>query len=141
MRGSTLAPNSSMECKVRSPSCADDEVENAGAELIADALHLCEHGVRTADNHLAEGDAVGEIASRRALPLRHGIGAIIVRLPHTLCDRLVLVNEADPRWQCAHVGKSLFVRVGDMEHRAVDDMLRLRLPTGIAGAGAVVLHG
>jgi hypothetical protein len=45
---------------------ADDEVENAGAELIADALHLCEHGVRTADNHRAEGDAVGEIASRRA---------------------------------------------------------------------------
>src|SRR5215831_2286926 len=28
-----------------------------------------------------------------------------------------------------------------MEHRAVDDMLRLRLPTGIAAAGAVVLHG
>ena len=41
---------------------ADDQVENAGAELIADALHLCEHGVWTADNHLAEGDAVGEVA-------------------------------------------------------------------------------
>ena len=49
------------------------------------------------DNHLAEGDAVGEVASGRALPLRHGIGAVIVRWPHAFCDRLVLVNEADPR--------------------------------------------
>jgi hypothetical protein len=33
---------------------ADDEVENAGAELVADAPHLREHGVRAADDHLAE---------------------------------------------------------------------------------------
>src|SRR6516162_10828257 len=119
---------------------ADDKVENAGAELVTNAPYLREHGVRAADDDLAELDAVGELAPRRALPLRHSIGAVIARLPHACSDGLVLIDEADPRRQCAHIGKSRFIRVGDMEHGAVDDVLRRGLPTRIAGAGAVVLH-
>src|SRR6516165_12625399 len=92
---------------------ADYEVENAGAELVTNAPHLREHGVRAADDDLAELDAVDELAPRRALPLRHGIGAVIARLPHAFSG-LVLIDEADPRRQCAHIGKSRFVRVGDM---------------------------
>jgi hypothetical protein len=46
---------------------ADDEVENAGAELVADAPHLREHSVRAADDYLAERDAVGELTPRSAL--------------------------------------------------------------------------
>src|ERR1700730_14677007 len=119
---------------------ADDEVEDAGAELVADAPYLLEHGVRAADDYLAERDAVGELAPRRALPLRHGIAAVIARLQYPFRYGLVLVDEADPRRQCADVGKSRFVRVGDMEHGTVYDILSRGLPTRSAGAGAIMLH-
>src|SRR5262249_46648129 len=95
---------------------ADDEVENTGAELVADPLHLSKYRIRAADDDLAERDAVGELASRGALALRHGIRTVIARLPHAFRDRLVLLDKADPRRQCAHIGKSLVVGVGDMEH-------------------------
>jgi len=61
---------------------ADDEVENASAELVVNAPHLRQYGLRAADDHLAECHAVGEIAPRRALPLGQGVGAVIARLPH-----------------------------------------------------------
>src|SRR5215469_13117393 len=119
---------------------AYNEVKNAGTELVADAPHLRQYGVRATDDHLAEFDPVGELAPRGALPLRHGIGAIIARLPHAFRDGLVLVDEADARRQRAHVGKSLVIRVGNMKHGAVDDVLRCGFPTRIAGADAVVLR-
>ena len=108
-------PNSSIERQrlVAKPR-ADDEVDDAGAELIADAPHLRQHGVGAADDDLAGRDAVGKLAPRGALPLRHRIGAVIARLPHALGDRPVLLDKADARRQSAHVGKRLLVAVGDM---------------------------
>ena len=64
---------------------------------VADMPHLGEHGLRAAADHLAEGDAVGELGAQRALPLRHGIRALIARLPRAFGDGLVLVDEAGPR--------------------------------------------